>query len=108
MNPDQMAREAIRDLSALRPQLRDNPQLAGQVQDLLQQLQHATTAYQNPQELADRLSREILPEVERLELQIRRELGQGASQVRNAASEPVPTGYSDAVAEYFRKLSKGK
>ena len=108
MNPDQMAREAIRDLSALRPQLRDNPELSGQVQDLLQQLQRASTAYQNPQELADRLGREILPEVERLELRIRRELGQGGSQVRSTTSEPVPAGYSDAVADYFRKLSKGK
>ena len=65
-------------------------------------------AYQNDQELSDRISREILPEVERLELLLRRELGQAGSQVRNSASEPVPPGYADAVAEYFRKLSKGK
>jgi hypothetical protein len=66
------------------------------------------TAFQNPQELSDRLSREILPEMERIELQVRRELGEGGSQVRNSASDPVPPGYADAVAEYFRRLSKGK
>jgi hypothetical protein len=105
--PDQVARDTQRDLNLLRQQLRDNPQLSGQVQDLLHQLQQAT-AFQNPQELSDRLSREILPEVERLELLIRRELGQAGSQVRNSASEPVPPGYADSVAEYFRKLSKSK
>jgi len=105
--PDQVARDTQRDLNLLRQQLRDNPQLSGQVQDLLHQLQQAA-AFQNPQELSDRLSREILPEVERLELLIRRELGQAGSQVRNSASEPVPPGYADSVAEYFRKLSKSK
>jgi hypothetical protein len=105
--PDQVARDAQRDLSALRMQLRDRPELAGQVQDLLQQLQHMA-AFQNPQELSDRLSREILPEMERIELQLRRELGEGGSQVRNSSSEPVPAGYADAVAEYFKRLSKGK
>ena len=30
------------------------------------------------------------------------------AQVRNSGSEPVPAGYSDAVADYFRRLSKGK
>ena len=106
--PDQVAREVQRDLSNLRSQLRDNPQLSGQVQDLMRQLQTMTTTYQNPQELSDRIGREILPEVERLELVLRRELGQSGSQVRNSASEPVPPGYADSVAEYFRKLSKGK
>ena len=74
----------------------------------MRQLQGMQAAYQNPQELADRIGREILPEVERLELMLRRELGQAGSQVRNSASEPVPPGYADSVAEYFRKLSKGK
>ena len=64
--------------------------------------------YQNPGLLSDRISREVLPEMERLELELRRELGEGPEQVRNPASDKVPSGYADAVAEYFRKLSKGK
>ena len=31
-----------------------------------------------------------------------------AIEVRSAGTETVPPGYSDAVADYFRKLSKGK
>jgi hypothetical protein len=51
----------------------------------------------------------VLPEVERLELELRRKLDEKTSdQVRSAGTETVPQGYSDAVAEYFRKLSKGK
>jgi hypothetical protein len=47
--------------------------------------------------------------VERLEVQVRRQLDeQQGGQVRNAGSEPVPAGYSDAVADYFRRLSKSK
>ncbi len=45
--------------------------------------------------------------MERLELELRRKLeDKNSDQVRSAGSETVPAGYSDAVADYFRKLSK--
>ena len=31
-----------------------------------------------------------------------------ATVVRSPGNEQIPQGYADAVAEYFRKLSKGK
>jgi hypothetical protein len=31
-----------------------------------------------------------------------------AGSTRSAGSEPIPQGYADAVAEYFRKLSSSK
>ena len=63
----------------------------------------------NDAELSQRLSHEVLPEMERLELELRRKLDdKNSDQVRSAGSETVPPGYSDAVADYFRKLSKGK
>ena len=66
-------------------------------------------AYVNDAELGQRISREVIPQMERLELELRRQLDSKSSdQVRSAGSEPVPAGYSDAIAEYFRKLSKGK
>jgi hypothetical protein len=33
---------------------------------------------------------------------------QQSGQVRSAGSDKVPAGYADAVADYFRKLSKSK
>ena len=47
---------------------------------------------------------------EQVEMELRRmvdESGSGGS-VRSPAGERVPQGYQDAVADYFRKLSKGK
>ena len=35
-------------------------------------------------------------------------LGAGNGSVRSPGGETVPQGYADAVAEYFRKLSKSK
>ncbi len=40
-------------------------------------------------------------------MRLRRELDEKlGGQVRTGASEPVPAGYADAVAEYFRRLSQ--
>lgn len=60
----------------------------------------------NP-ELVEALRRGILPELERLELQLRRQAGQGSQEIRNAGPAPVPPGYEKAVADYYRRLSKG-
>jgi len=64
--------------------------------------------YGNDSELAGRIGRQFLPELERLELEIRRKLDENGDQVRSAGSESIPSGYADAVAEYFRRLSKTK
>ena len=90
--------------------MQGNPDLGplnGDVQGLLRGLQQLN--YLNEGELAGRLSRQVLPELERLELEIRRKLDEnGGDQVRSAGTETIPSGYADAVAEYFRRLSKGK
>jgi len=45
----------------------------------------------------------VMPMVQRRKLE-----EQNGGQVRSGASDRVPPGYGEAVAEYFRKLSKGK
>jgi hypothetical protein len=107
MPAEQAYRESLRDLNQLRDFVRANPDVAGDYSNLSRALnpQFAT----NDGELSQRLSHEVLPEIERLELELRRKLeDKNADQVRSAGSETVPPGYSDAVADYFRKLSKGK
>jgi hypothetical protein len=60
-------------------------------------------------ELDARISREILPKLEALEVQLRRQAAeQESGQVRSGGADRVPAGFTDAVAEYFRKLSKGR
>jgi hypothetical protein len=60
----------------------------------------------DPAELTKRLNREVLPSLERLEMDIKREAKAPPDGGRLAASEPTPDTYRDAVAEYFKKLSK--
>ncbi|HLG96085.1 MAG TPA: hypothetical protein VKX49_07215 [Bryobacteraceae bacterium] len=103
---DQGYRESQRDLNALRDFMRNNPDFAS---DYLNLMHAMNGAYQDKGELEGRISREVLPNMERLELELRRKLDEkNADQVRSAGTETIPPGYSNAVADYFRKLSKGK
>lgn len=102
-------REGLRDLSQLRGTLQDNPDLAKDLQELMREMQKydPSKLTGNPQ-LVERIRTEILPNIEQLELQLRRKLegNDGSGQARSGSPERVPQGYADAVAEYFRKLSK--
>lgn len=103
---EQTYRETLRDLNQVRQWMQENPDLSTDVQGAMRDLQRLY--YGNDAELAGRLSRQFLPELERLELEIRRKLEANGDQVRSAGSETIPNGYADAVAEYFRRLSKTK
>ncbi len=103
---DQGYRESQRDLNQLRDFMRANPDLASDYLNLMHALNPVAG---NDAELAGRINREVLPNIERLELELRRKLDdKNADQVRSAGTETIPQGYSNAVADYYRKLSKGK
>ena len=104
---EQAYRESARDLNQLREFIRQNPDIQGDYSNLSRALNPGFVS--NDAELSNRLSHEVLPELERLELDVRRKLDdKNSDQVRSAGSETVPAGYSDAVADYFRKLSQSK
>ncbi|HLK17319.1 MAG TPA: hypothetical protein VKT81_00145 [Bryobacteraceae bacterium] len=99
-------RESLRDMGQLRDFIRTHPEYSGEV---LQLMHSMSPAYANDAELSQRIGREVIPQMERLELELRRQLdSKNSDQVRSAGAEHLPPGYSDAIAEYFRKLSKGK
>jgi hypothetical protein len=103
---EQGYRESVRDMGQLRDFIRTHPEYSGEV---LQLLHAMSPAYANDAELSQRIGREVIPQMERLELELRRQLDdKNSDQVRSAGAEHLPPGYSDAIAEYFRKLSKGK
>ena len=98
-------RGALGDLGRLPQSLGGAPEFAGD----LRQLRRDTQALTGPASdalVAQRIRASLLPEIEHLELLLRREIGAGS--VRTQGGEAVPDGYSDAVAEYFRKLSQAK
>jgi hypothetical protein len=61
----------------------------------------------NP-EMVESLHSQVLTEVDKLELQLRRNDQGEPGQVRTSKPAQVPPGYQEAVAEYFRRLSKGQ
>jgi len=101
---------ASRELAQIRQGLMEkNPELAKEIGDIMREMQKATMGATQGPELGARLDRQVLPNIEQLELVLRRKLEeQNGGQVRSGASDRVPPGYGEAVAEYFRKLSKGK
>ncbi|MGA8030087.1 MAG: hypothetical protein WB992_23315 [Bryobacteraceae bacterium] len=98
--------DAIQDLQALRNQVdpRDRA-LNGYIDGALGNLRHLTGAEQGL--LDTRISQDAVRSLERLELELSRRVGQQqAAGARIAAPESSPEKYRDAVAEYFKKLSK--
>jgi len=90
-------------------ELENNPQigkdLRGTIQDMYRLDPRLSSG--NP-ELMNRIESQMLTGVEQIELQLRRLLDDQGGAVRSGSAEPVPQGYADAVAEYFRRLSKEK
>ena len=109
MDPTRAMQDATRQLNEMRQAFKDNPDIARQITDVERDISRLTVGDISSQELQNRLNREVLPNLEALELQLRRQAEiQDGGQVRSGATDKVPAGYVDAVAEYFRKLSKGK
>ena len=109
VDPNRSVHDAARGLTELRQQFKDNPDVARQITDVEREISRLQVGDISSQELQNRLNREVLPNLEALELQLRKQAEQeNGGQVRSGATDKVPAGYVDAVAEYFRKLSKGK
>jgi hypothetical protein len=97
----------IRDLGRLQRAIEDNPELSRDVQGLIREMQRLDPKnFPGNPELLSNLHGRILAEVEQLELQLRRMVEDKGGRVRSTSGEAAPAGYADAVAEYFRRLSK--
>ncbi len=108
VDPNATARNAARDLNDMRQLFKDNPDIQKEITEVERELQKLTIGDIATPELQQRLNREILPNLEALEVKLRREVEEkGGGQVKSGATDKVPAGFSSAVEEYFRKLSKG-
>ena len=108
--PQRAYQDSLRDLDQLRQAVREDPEMAREVQDLIREMQRlAPNRYPENPALVEQLHAQVLASVDKLELQLRRQLDDKQSgQVRSGDSQPVPAGYEDSVAEYYRRLSKNK
>lgn len=114
MTPEQMRafedtyRSGVQDLSRLRREMQEmDPEASREVARMIRDMQRLDPSrFRGNPELVEELVTQVLPGLEEIELRLRRELDQGAEgQVKAVHSHPVPDGYADAVAEYYRKLS---
>jgi hypothetical protein len=96
--------DMLRDLYALRSQFgRGDRQLNEYFDDAIGLLRHAP----GQAGLLDaRINQDAITSLGRLELELERRLGQQNKGARTVAPETAPDGYRDAVASYFRTLSK--
>lgn len=100
--------EALRDLNELRQTVRGEPGPLGDIQELQRELDHLDPRrFPGNPAMLDQLHTQVLASMDKLELQIRREMDdKQAGQVRTGDARVVPDGYQDSVADYFRRLSK--
>jgi hypothetical protein len=108
-DPSRVLHDAQLDLNELKQIYKDNPDVNRDISDVEHEIMQLKVGDISSAELENRINREVLPNLESLEVRLRREVEErNEGQVRSAATDRVPAGYVDAVAEYFRKLSKGK
>lgn len=104
-------RDGLRDLNQLRQGVAgEDAESAKEIQELIRQMQRVDPSkFPGNPALLEQLRSQLLPNLQQVEIQLRRKLEeQQGGTVRTAAGDSIPAGYADAVAEYFRKLSKGK
>jgi hypothetical protein len=100
--------DTLRDLKQLRQAVRDDPESAKEVQQLIQEMERLDPSrFPGNPALVEQLHSQVLADVDKLELQLRRQLDdKDAGQVRSGDTKTVPQGYEESVAEYYRRLSK--
>jgi hypothetical protein len=102
-------RETIRDLSQMQRSMQGNPEVARDIQDLIRDMQQIDPRRFQGKELDQRIESQAVAGLAQIELDLRRLLdGTQGGNVRADAAHEAPRGYQNAVADYFRRLSKGK
>jgi hypothetical protein len=106
--PQTTYQDSMAQLNQLRQTVKEDPESLRQVQELIRDMQRLDPRrFPGNPAMVEELHNRVLGEVDKLELQLQRVSDAKLSgQVHNAESQPVPPGYEDAVAEYFRRLSK--
>jgi hypothetical protein len=106
----QVIDQGINELTQLRDDVASDPEARDQVDALLKEMQNLDPRrFPGNPAMVEELHDKVLNDVDKLELQLRSKSDPAQSgQVRSTDPMPVPSGYQDAVAEYFRRLSKNQ
>jgi hypothetical protein len=104
---EQAIQQGLSDLTQLRREVGNDPEMQRQVQDLITAMEHLDLRrFPGNPAMVEELHQRLLSGVDTLELQLQRNLDdKRPGQIRSADSLAVPAGYKDAVADYFSRLS---
>ena len=115
LNPQDFQNNYTQTLGTLRQleqQAQGNdPAMVKDLQSLIRDMQRLNpTTYANDPLLAERIQSTLMGGIQQVEMELRRKVEEanGTGSVRSPGGEKVPQGYQDKVADYYRKLSKGK
>jgi hypothetical protein len=105
-----MIQQGMGELNQLRRAAKGDPTAQKQIDDLEKEMQKLDPSrFPGNPAMVEELHTKVLNDVDKLELQLRRDPNQPqVGQVRTAKPASVPAGYEDAVAEYYRRLGKGQ
>lgn len=100
-------RDGLTELNQLRQLTKSDPEALKEIQDLVREMQRLDPSrFPGNPAMVEQLHTQVLSGVDKLELQLRRSSDEQSGQVRTSKPTAIPAGYQDAVAEYFRRLSK--
>jgi len=102
--------QGLGELNQLRQLALGDPAAEKQIQDLAAEMQKLDPSrFPGNPAMVEELHAKVLHDVDKLELQLRRDPNQAQpGQVRTAKAASVPEGYQDAVAEYYRRLGRSQ
>jgi len=104
---EQAYNDLMRDLSRLRAATGNDKDLAREYQQLVAQAQQLDPKkWGNSGQLSEVISGQVLTAIDQVELLLRRKLDANDGSVRSASPRNAPPGYANAVAEYYKRLSK--
>jgi hypothetical protein len=107
-DPERSYQQSLDGLNQLRQTVGSDPETGRELQELIREMQQLDPRrFPGNPALFEQLHTQVLNDVDKLELQLQRKLDDKQSgQIRSSNPMPMPAGYQDAVADYFRRLSK--
>jgi hypothetical protein len=111
LNPadtERIIRQGMQELNQLRQSAKSDPAALREIQDLVKEMQQLDPSrFPGNPAMVEQLHTQVLNDVDKLELQLRRNSDDPQpGQIRTSKTPTVPTGYQDAVADYYRRLGK--
>ncbi len=100
----------MKELNQLRHLAQNDPAAMKEIDDLAKSMEKLDPSrFPGNPEMVEKLHTQVLNDVDKLELELRRKSTDGdPGQIRTAKPQTVPPGYEDAVAAYYRRLGKGQ